>query len=57
MMVTQESNFIKSLDGNSSDNTVFQERAAALIKEFEQSETPRFIVADCKVYTRKNAKI
>ncbi|MCP4458355.1 MAG: IS1634 family transposase, partial [Cytophagales bacterium] len=59
MMVTQDGGIptlFKSLDGNSSDNTVFQERAAALIKEFEQSETPRYIVADCKVYTRNNAQ-
>ncbi|CAK8724814.1 hypothetical protein KKHLCK_15040 [Candidatus Electrothrix laxa] len=33
--------------------TVFKDRAAALIKEFEH--TPRYIVADCKMYTRKNA--
>lgn len=59
MMVTQDGGIptlFKSLDGNSSDNTVFQERAAALIKEFEQSETPRYIVADCKIYTRNNAQ-
>lgn len=59
MMVTQDGGIpilFKSLDGNSSDNTVFQERAAALIKEFEQSETPRYIVADCKIYTQKNAR-
>lgn len=58
MMVTQDGGIpilFKSLDGNSSDNTVFKDRAAALIKEFEQSETPRYIVADCKMYTRKNA--
>jgi len=59
MMVTQDGGIptlFKSLDGNSSDNTVFQERAAALIKEFEQSDTPRYIVADCKIYTRNNAQ-
>ena len=59
MMVTQDGGIpilFKSLDGNSSDNTVFKDRAAALIKEFEQSETPRYIVADCKMYSRKNAQ-
>jgi transposase len=46
----------KSWDGNSSDNTIFGERAKALITEFKNSPTPRYLVADSKLYTEENAK-
>ncbi len=46
----------KCLDGNASDNTVFKERTEKLVEEFKQSETPRYLIADCKLYTSKNAK-
>jgi transposase len=58
MMVSQDGGIpmlFKSLDGNSSDNTVFRERAASLLEEFQRSEAPRYLVADCKLYTEKNA--
>lgn len=45
----------KALDGNASDNNVFRERCELLIESFKASETPRYIVADSKVYTEKNA--
>jgi len=45
----------QSWDGNASDNTIFQERAKALIDEFKISPTPAFMVADSKLYTEGNA--
>lgn len=45
----------KSWDGNASDNEVFKARSEALIKEFEASEGPRYLVADAKLYTEANA--
>jgi len=44
----------KALDGNASDNTVFKERSEQLIESFKASETPRYLIADCKLYTEKN---
>jgi transposase len=40
----------KSWDGNASDSKIFRERAKALIQEFKKSETPRYLVADSKLY-------
>lgn len=59
MMVTQDGGIPmigKALSGNSSDNTVFKERSKALIENFKQSETPRYLIADCKLYTEANAE-
>ena len=58
MMVSQDGGIpllFQGLNGNSSDNTVFRERAEILLEEFKQSETPRYLIADCKLYTEKNA--
>ena len=38
-----------------SDTQIFQERAAALIETFQPSPTPRYLVADSKLYTEDNA--
>jgi len=45
----------QSWDGNASDTEVFKERSAALIAQFEASETPRYLIADSKLYTKENA--
>jgi len=45
----------KSWDGNASDNAVFKERCEALIKQFSASKTPRYLIADSKLYTKENA--
>lgn len=45
----------KSWDGNSSDNEVFKARSKALIEQFKTSESPRYLIADSKLYTQKNA--
>jgi len=45
----------KALNGNASDNEVFRERTEQLLESFKASETPRYLIADCKLYTEKNA--
>jgi len=42
-------------DGNASDNQIFQDRAKALLSTFEQSPTPRYLIADSKLYSEANA--
>ena len=41
----------KSWDGNSSDNTIFQARSAALVDAFSKAKTPRYLVADSKLWS------
>lgn len=45
----------KALDGNASDNTVFAQRSQQLVESFQSAETPRYLIADCKLYTEGNA--
>src|SRR5499426_1569382 len=40
---------------NPGESEIFQERAAALIGTFQRSPTPRYLVADSKLYTEDNA--
>ena len=57
LMVSQDGGIpflSKSWDGNASDNAIFKERSAALLKEFAVSSGPRYLIADSKVYTKKN---
>ncbi len=44
-----------SWEGNTSDIEVFQERARALIATLKNSPSPRYLVADCKLYHEDNA--
>lgn len=46
----------KSWDGHASDSVIFRERAEALVEEFQQSPTPRYLVADSKLYAEKTAR-
>jgi transposase len=58
LMVSQDGGvpFVsKSWDGNTADTAIFQERAAALLTTFQQSPTPRYLVADSKLYHADNA--
>jgi len=58
LMVSQDGGvpFVsKSWDGNTSDTKIFQERAAALLTTFQRSPTPRYLVADSKLYNEANA--
>ena len=45
----------KSWDGHASDTQIFQERAQALLTAFAHSPTPRYLVAEAKLYTEDNA--
>src|SRR5712671_4765289 len=58
LMVSQDGGvplLSKSWDGNTSDIEVFQERAQALIETLQNSPSPRYLVADCKLYHEDNA--
>jgi transposase len=45
----------KSWDGNTSDTRVFQERVEALLSAFKTTPSPRYLVADAKLYCEDNA--
>ena len=45
----------KSWDGNTSDIAVFQERAQALMAVFQNASSPRYLIADSKLYHEDNA--
>jgi transposase len=45
----------KSWDGNTSDTQIFKERAEALMAAFARSPTPRYLIADAKLYTEATA--
>ena len=45
----------KSWDGNAADSQIFQDRAQALLASFKRSPTPRYLVADSKLYHEDNA--
>lgn len=45
----------KCWDGNASDSQIFKERAEALVTTFASSETPRYLVADAKLYSEDSA--
>jgi transposase len=58
LMVSQDGGvpfLSQSWDGNASDSVVFKKRCEALIAQFEASATPRYLVADAKLYTAANA--
>jgi transposase len=45
----------KSWDGNTSDIEVFQKRAQALMAAFQNAPSPRYLIADSKLYHEDNA--
>jgi transposase len=58
LMVSQDGGvpFVsKSWDGNTSDTQIFQERAQTLMNAFKTSPSPRYLIADAKLYTADNA--
>ena len=58
LMVSQDGGvpFVsKSWDGNTSDTQVFQQRAEALMRAFKDTPTPRYLIADAKLYFEDNA--
>jgi transposase len=58
LMVSQDGGvpFVsKSWDGNTSDTQVFQQRAEALMRAFKDTPSPRYLVADAKLYCETTA--
>lgn len=58
LMVSQDGGvplLSKSWDGNTSDIEVFQKRAQALLETLKKSPSPKYLVADSKLYHEDNA--
>jgi transposase len=58
LMVSQDGGvpfLSKSWDGNSADTQIFQERAQALMTAFQHAPSPRYLIADSKLYHDDNA--
>jgi len=58
LMVSQDGGIplvSKSWDGHTSDTRVFQERAEAWMSAFKSAPSPRYLVADAKLYCEDNA--
>src|SRR6266478_6529168 len=58
LMVSQDGGvplMSRSWDGNTSDIQVFQERAQALMETLKNSPSPRYLIADSKLYHEDNA--
>lgn len=58
LMVSQDGGvplMSKSWDGNASDTKIFQERAQALLAPLKGSPSPRYLVADAKLYSEDKA--
>ena len=43
----------RSWSGNASDSKIFRERSSALLKSFKNSKTPRYLIADSKLYCKE----
>ena len=59
LMVTEDGGvpiLCKILDGNAADTVVFKERTKAVIEEFKKSKSPKYLLAECKLYTKCNAE-
>jgi len=57
LLVSQDAGIplmMKSWDGNASDNKIFKERAKMLVKYFKKSKSPRYLIADSKLYFENN---
>jgi transposase len=58
LMVSQDGGvpfLSKSWDGNTSDTQIFQERAQALMTALKNAPSPRYLIADSKLYHDANA--
>lgn len=56
MMVSQDGGVptvYNAHSGNASDNVIFRDRAQALIESFKNSDSPRYLIADSKLYTQE----
>jgi transposase len=60
LMVSQDGGvpiLSKAWDGNAADTVIFKQRAEGLINELKNTESPRYLIADSKLYTEENSKI
>lgn len=58
MMVSQDGGIpllTQSHNGNGSDSTIFKERAEALLTHFKNSDGPKYLIGDSKLYSKKAA--
>ena len=58
MLVSQDGGIpllTQSHHGNANDSVIFKERAEALLKNFKQSDGPRYLIGDSKLYCKKAA--
>ena len=46
----------KNWDGNSADTAIFKARSKALVDVFKKKTSPKYLVADCKLYHKNNAE-
>ena len=46
---------MRCFDGNASDNKIFKARCSELIKSFKNSDNPRYLVGDSKLYHEDNS--
>jgi transposase len=46
---------VQCCDGNASDNKIFKDRCEKLLSSFKNSESPRYLVGDSKLYHKANA--
>ena len=47
--------FMQAWDGNSNDSQIFKERSQALVEQLEAADTPRYLIADSKLYSQDNS--
>lgn len=59
LMVSQDGGIpiiSRAWNGNASDTKIFRERARNLIKSFKEGESPRYLIADSKLYDQETAQ-
>jgi len=58
MMVSQDGGvplMCQAWDGNSNDSRIFKERSQALFEQFQTGDSPRYLIADSKLYSQDNS--
>lgn len=58
MIVSQDGGipiFSQAWDGNDTDSQIFKARTAALVAQFKAGESPRYLIADSKLYNQDNS--
>ena len=58
MIVSQDGGlpiFMQTWDGNSNDSRIFKKRSRVLVEQFQASNSPRYLIADSKLYSQDNS--